>query len=484
MSGDTTLINETATSLKQLILKRSITPLDLLDALEARIAQVDPIVNAMPTVCFERARDHARKIIDKPPEQQGILCGLPVAIKDLEPVAGVRSTWGSPIYADFIPTASDCLVETVEQNDGVIYAKTNTPEFGAGANTFNEVFGATVNPWNTSRSCAGSSGGSAVALATGMAWLASGSDLGGSLRNPASFCSVVGFRPSPGRVAHGPARAGAYPADLGGMPNDPFGVAGPMARNVEDLALLLDAMVGFHTADMISLPKEANSFVDAVASRTLPKRIAFSPDLGITPVDPEIAKICETAARRFESLGCVVEQAHPDFSGVQDIFQTNRAISFYVGKQQLLKNNRDKLKPEVIWNIEKAREITMDDVARVELARADYVRRATDFFDDYDLLLSPATIVPPYPVEQRYVESCGGVTFDNYIEWCSIAYAITVTGFPAMSVPAGFTAEGLPVGLQLVGRPRGEAALLSAANLYEQASDLSNLVPIDPKVSV
>ncbi len=483
MSGDTTLIDATATDLKKLLQQKSITPLDLLDALESRVAQVDPIVNAMPTLCFERARDHARSVAAKSPQDQGVLCGIPVAIKDLEPVAGVRSTWGSPIYADFVPSASDCLVDMVEQSDGVVYAKTNTPEFGAGANTFNEVFGATVNPWDTTKSCAGSSGGSAVALATGMAWLASGSDLGGSLRNPASFCSVVGFRPSPGRVAHGPSRPGAYPPDLGGMPNDPFGVAGPMARNVKDLALLLDAMVGFHPADAISLPKEATSYVDAVASRALPRRVAFSPDLGVTPVDPEVAKICETAAQRFESLGCVVEQAHPDLSGVQDIFQTNRAISFYVGKQQLLQNHRDKLKPEVIWNIEKAREISMDDLARVELERAKYLTRATQFFENYDLLLSPATIVPPYPIEQRYVESCGDVTFDNYIAWCTIAYAITVTGFPAMSVPAGFTADGLPVGLQLVGRARGEAALLSAANLFEEAGELRFQTPIDPRVT-
>lgn len=474
------LIRETATNLKSMLLNRTISPMDLLDALETRINEVDPIVNAVPTLCFDRARDRARALSDIAPDQRGVLSGIPVAIKDLEPVAGVRSTWGSPIYRDFVPTASDCLVEMVENSDGVIYAKTNTPEFGAGANTFNEVFGQTLNPWNTAKSCAGSSGGSAVALATGMAWLASGSDLGGSLRNPASFCSVVGFRPSAGRVAHGAAKPGAYPADLGGMPNDPFGVAGPMARNVPDLALLLDAMVGFHPSDVISLPREAGSYVDAVASRHKPLRVAFSKDLGVTPVDSEVASICEAAARKFEDLGCQVEEAHPDFSGVQDIFQTNRAISFYVGKRELLNNHREHLKPEVIWNIEKAREITMDDVARVELERGRYVRRATEFFDQYDLLLSPATIVPPYPVEQRFVESCAGVDFENYIEWCTIAYAITVAGFPAMSMPAGFTANGLPVGLQLVGAPRGEAKLLSAANLFEEISNLDHQTPIDP----
>jgi amidase len=408
---------------------------------------------------------------------------MPVAIKDLEPVEGVRTTWGSPIYADFVPRGSDCMVEMIEASGGVVYAKTNTPEFGAGANTFNEVFGATLNPWDTSKSCAGSSGGSAVALATGTAWLATGSDLGGSLRNPASFCSVVGFRPSPGRVAHGAARPGAYPPDLGGMPNQPFSVAGPMARNVPDVALLLDAMVGQHAADVISLPREAGSYLEAVHARRAPRRVAFSADFGITPVDPEVAALCEAAARRFEDLGATVEEAHPDFRDVQDIFQTNRAISFYVGKKALLETRRDALKPEVIWNIEKARALTIDDLARVELARAAYLARARAFFETYDLLLSPATIVPPYPVQHRYVESCGGHTFSNYIEWCTIAYAITVTGFPAMSVPAGFTAGGLPVGLQIVGGPRGEAALLSAAALYEERAGLSARVPLDPRVA-
>ena len=412
------------------------------------------------------------------------MAGLPIAIKDLTPVEGVKSTWGSPVYKDFVPTRSDCLVENVEKEGALVYAKSNTPEFGAGANTFNEVFGATLNPWDTSKSCAGSSGGSAVALATGQAWIASGSDLGGSLRNPASFCSVVGLRPSPGRVAFGAAGEGAFPSDLFGIPGQPFSVSGPMARNVPDVALLLDAMVGHHPRDPISLPRTETRYLDAVKSRTKPKKVAFSKDLGVTPVDKEVAEICEKAAKRFEQLGCIVEEAHPDFSDVQDIFQTWRAMSFYVGKKALLDTNKDLLKPEVIWNIERAAEITVDDFARVELARARYLNRAVTFFEEYDLLLSPATIVPPYPIEQRFVAELGDHKFSNYVEWLSIAYAITITGHPALSVPAGFTKDGLPVGLQIVGGPRGEANLLSAANLYEEISDLKNLVPIIPKKSL
>jgi len=478
------LIKMTAGEVVSLLKKNVVSPIELLDALEQRINEVDKEVNSLPTLCFTRARSEADKLMQKPIEDRGILAGLPIAIKDLAPVKDVRSTWGSLIYKDFVPKRSDCLVENVETEGAIVYAKSNTPEFGAGANTFNEVFGATLNPWDTTKSCAGSSGGSAVALATGQAWIASGSDLGGSLRNPASFCSVVGLRPSPGRVAYGATGEGAFPADLFGIPGQPFSVAGPMARNVSDVALLLDAMVGHHPRDPISLPRTTTSYIDAVKSRTKPKKVAFSRDLGVTPVDPAVADICEKAAKRFEQLGCIVEEAHPDFSDVQDIFQTWRAMSFYVGKKSLLDTNKDLLKPEVVWNIEQAAAITVDDFARVELARARYLDRAVTFFEEYDLLLSPATIVPPYPVEQRFVAELGEHKFSNYVEWLSIAYAITITGHPALSVPAGFTKDGLPVGLQIVGGPRGEANLLSAANLYEEISDLKNLVPIIPKKSL
>ena len=482
--SDRDLITMTANEVVNLLKKNEVSPMELLSALEKRVNAIDKDVNALPTLCFSRAKSEAVKVMQKPLEERGLLAGLPIAIKDLAPVQGVKSTWGSPVYKDFVPTRSDCLVENVEKEGGIVYAKSNTPEFGAGANTFNEVFGATLNPWDTSKSCAGSSGGSAVALATGQAWIASGSDLGGSLRNPASFCSVVGLRPSPGRVAFGAAGEGAFPSDLFAIPGQPFSVAGPMARNVPDVALLLDAMVGHHPRDPISLPRTETRYLDAVKSRTKPKKVAFSRDLGVTPVDQEVAEICEKAAKRFEQLGCIVEEAHPDFSDVQDIFQTWRAMSFYVGKKALLDTNKDLLKPEVVWNIERAAEITVDDFARVELARARYLNRAVTFFEEYDLLLSPATVVPPYPVEQRFVAELGDHKFSNYVEWLSIAYAITITGHPALSVPAGFTKDGLPVGLQIVGGPRGEANLLSAANLYEEISDLKNLVPIIPKKSL
>lgn len=478
------LINNTAIQIRQQLLSKDISPLDLLDAIETRIAEVEPAVNALPTLCMERARETAKTVMKKPIEDRGILAGLPVAIKDLSSVAGVRTTFGSTIFSDFVPTESDCMVDMLEKEDGIVYAKTNTPEFGAGANTFNDVFGRTLNPWDTTKSCAGSSGGSAVALATGTAWLATGSDLGGSLRNPASFCSIVGFRPSPGRVAHGGSGPGATPPGIGGMINQPFGVSGPMARNVPDLALLLDAMTGVHASDPVSMPREGTSFLESVqgalSSDQQPLRIAFSRDLGVTPVHPEVASIVEKAAAVFEQLGCTVENAHPDFTDMEDIFQTNRAMLFYTAQHKLLDTAKDKLKPEVVWNIEKAQQVSMDDIARVETSRSAYIRRAAQFFEHYDLLLSPATIVPPFPVEQRYVEECEGTRFDNYIQWCSIAYAITNTGFPAMSVPAGFTTAGLPVGMQVVAGPRAERELLCAAARYEEHTGLMKKVPITP----
>ena len=340
--ADQDLVKETACAVVGKLNAGEVTPLDLLDVLEKRIAQVDGQVNALPTLCFDRARAHAKTLMQKPAGQRGLLAGLPVPIKDLTAVAGVLTTQGSPIYKDNVPARSDILVERLEHNGGVIYAKSNTPEFGAGANTFNEVFGATRNPWDTSRSAAGSSGGAAVALATGMAWLAHGSDMGGSLRNPASFCGIVGMRPSIGRVAHTP--AAAIDRNLG--------VQGPMARNVEDLALLLDAMSGEHPADPLSLPLLPKSFLSAVRSGNKPKRVAYSPDLGITPVDPEVAAITRKAAERLASSGVIVEEAHPDLREAHECFHVLRAFDFALSKAALLRAKRDQLKPEVIWNIE------------------------------------------------------------------------------------------------------------------------------------
>ncbi len=466
------LVRETANAVVDKLKKGDVTPLDLLDVLEKRIAEVDGKVNALPTLCFDRARTNARALMQKKPAERGLLAGMPVPIKDLLAVAGVRTTQGSPIFKDVIPQRSDVLVEHLEANGAVIYAKSNTPEFGAGANTFNEVFGPTLNPWDTSKSAAGSYGGAAVALATGTAWLAHGSDMGGSLRNPASFCGIVGLRPSIGRVAHTP--AAAIDRNLG--------VQGPMARNVEDLALLLDAMSGEHPADPLSLPLLPTSFLSMTRSGNKPKRVAYSPDLGITPVDPEVKAVTRKAAERFAEAGVIVEEAHPDLREAHECFHVLRAFDFALTKAQLLRTKRDQLKPEVIWNIEEGLKLTVEQIERAEAQRVVLTERTLKFFESYDLLLCPATIVPPYPIENRYVAECDGKTFDNYVEWLGIVYAITLACCPALSLPCGFTASGLPIGLQIVAAPRAEGPLLAGARVLEDILGLRGTTPIDPRV--
>lgn len=456
------LIHETARSIVAKLKSGEVSRGELLDVLEARHAEVDGRVNALPTTCFDRAR--AAEV-----DPGSTLAGLPVAIKDLSAVAGVRSTNGSPIYADNIPEKSDHIVQAIEAGGGVVFAKSNTPEFGAGASTFNEVFGRTHNPWNLSRSVAGSSGGSAAALVSGTAWLAHGSDMGGSLRNPASFCGCVGLRPSAGRVPSGPS----------GNDFEVLGQQGPMARNVGDLGLFLDAMAGPSAAEPFAQPDNSGFRAAAEAPR-VPRRVAWSADLGgLTPVDPEVRRVTEAAARRFEAMGAVVEEACPDYSGAHEAFQTLRAISFATGHDRHYRDHKDKLKPDVIWNIEKAFDLTGSDIVQANLIRNRMVQSHAAFFRTYDLLLSPATIVQPFAVEDRTVTHCDGVEFGTYIDWLAIAFAVTLTSAPALSLPCGFTGDGLPVGLQMVGPLRGEAQLLGHAAALE--ADLAlDLGPIDP----
>ncbi|MDP6352419.1 MAG: amidase family protein [Alphaproteobacteria bacterium] len=452
--------------------ERALSPLELIDAASRRIGEAEPAINALPTLCLERARRRARALMADPPEDPppGYLHGLPIAVKDLVAVAGVRTTQGSPLYADAVPEHSDYLVETLERNGAVVIAKSNTPEFGAGSHTFNEVFGHTNNPWNTALSAGGSSGGAAAALAAGEVWLATGSDLGGSLRNPASFCSVVGLRPSPGRVAHGP----------GVLPFNDLPVDGPMARTVGDTALMLDAQVGRHPGDPLSLEAPTTPFLDAFIDPKPPGRVAFSADLGFMPVEPEVAEICAGAAQAFTSLGATVEQACIDFTGAADIFHVLRAQMFAATKADLL-DHRDQLKPEVIWNIEAGLALSVDQIAGALRARGALYQRAVRFFEDHDLLLCPAAIVPPFDGALRYPSEVAGHKFEHYTGWLMICGAITLTGCPAASIPCGFTDDGRPVGLQVVGPPRGEAQVISAATLFEAAHDFAAMVPIDPK---
>ena len=461
------LWKKTATEVVALLKAGAVSPAELLDILRARIEAVDGTVNALPTLCRERAEAAAGRA-----DRDGLLAGLPVAIKDLAPVKGVRTTFGSPIFADNVPDHSDYVVERLEERGAVVYAKSNTPEFGAGANTFNPVFGVTRNPWDTRMSAAGSSGGAAVALATGTAWLAHGSDLGGSLRTPAGFNAVVGLRPSPGLVPSGP--------DL--LTFQDLAVEGPMGRTVADVALMLDAMAGADPRDPRSFASPVSSYVEALRDPPAGLRIAWSPDLGVTVVDREIQAVCAEAVAGFSGLGAVVEEACPDFAGAYDCFQTLRAAFFAGRAAPLLAAHRDKLKPDVVWNIEKGLALTADDIGRAERERTALYHRVAAFMADYDILACPVMQARPYPVERTYVEEIDGRKMASYIDWIAITFSITLTGLPVVALPCGFTEDGLPVGLQLVGRHRGEAALLAAAGQLEDLLGIASRVPIDPVV--
>ena len=470
MSG-TDLHRLTATAAVDLLRRGEVSPLELIDAAADRIAAVDGAVNALPTLCLDRARDQARRLMEQPAEARGVLAGLPVAIKDYNDLAGVRTTSGSPIFADTVPETSSHTVTALEAAGAIPVAKSNVPEF-AGANTFNPVFGPTRNPWDTRMSVAGSSGGAAASLAAGMVWLAQGNDLGGSLRTPASFCSVVGLRPSPGLVPRGPSA----------MPFSPLTVEGPMARTVADVALMLDAMAGHNPDDPLSRPAPGTPYVEALRDPARPLRVAFSPDLGATPVERETVALCRAAAERFAGMGCEVVEACTDFTGAFEAIHTLRAQLFAVWMGPLYEVERDRIAPQIVWNIEKGLALTADQVARAEQLRAALFHRVSAFFDDCDLLLCPAATVPPFPVTSPWPEEIDGHILDSYVDWISITFVVTLTACPALSLPCGFTESGLPVGLQMVGRPRGEAALLAAAGLLEDALGISGRVPLDPEI--
>jgi amidase len=449
-----------------------LTPLDLIDAVERRAAAVNGAVNALVTPCYDRAREHARRLMTLPHQERGLLAGLPVGIKDLNPVAGVRTTFGSPIFADNVPDVSDIMVQTIEGNGGIVVGMTNTPEFGAGANTFNEVFGETRNPWNPALNAAGSSGGSAVALATGIVALASGSDLGGSLRTPASFCSVVGFRPSPGRVANGP----------GDQRFNDLSVEGPMARNVLDVALFLDAMSGWRVEDPVSLPPPPGPFLSVAQRKRKPKRAALAVDLGgATPVDQPTRAVVRQAADKLASAGIEIVEASPDFSGAMETFHVLRGLSYVANTRALLERHRDQLKPDVIWNVEAGMALTAERIAKAQLYRSRLYGEMVAFLQSHDFLLTPAACCAPNPIEERWVREVDGHRFENYIGWLTLPACITLTTCPAISIPAGFTDDGRPVGIQLVGVPRGDAELLSAAAAIEDILGVRDAVPIDPK---
>jgi amidase len=460
------LVQLTARAAVERLKRGEVSPAELIEAALARIAATEPAIHALPTLCAERAHAAARRI-----DRNSLLAGLPIAIKDLEDVADVRTTRGSPIYAKHVPARSDIMVERLEAAGAIVLAKSNTPEFGAGANTYNQLFPPTTTPWNTGLTAGGSSGGSAAALASGQVWLASGSDLGGSLRTPASFCGVVGLRPSPGRIASGPSE----------LPFDTLSVKGPMARNVADAALMLDAMVGRHDEDPLSLEAPGDSYRAAAERPRLPRRVAYSPDLGICPVTPAVREVVGAAVRRLEGEGVVVEAARPDLADAPAIFRTLRAAGFAAGLKAEYEAHRDQLKPEVIWNIEQGLALDAAAVAAAERGRGRLYHRVAAFMRDYELLLVPAASLPPFDVHTPWIRELEGEAFDNYVEWIRITYALTLTALPILCLPCGVTPDGLPVGLQLIGRPRGEMPLLQAGAALEDLFGLAGRLPVDPR---
>jgi amidase len=472
MSSHDELIRLTATEAVHRLRRRELSPLELLDAVAARIEAVDGAVNALPIRFLDIAREDARRMMAAPPPADpgpGWLAGLPVAAKDYNDVGGQPTTFGSPIFAQSIAPHDDHTVATLRASGGIFFAKTNVPEF-AGSNTFNPVFGATRNPWNLAMTAGGSSGGAAAGLASGTLWMAMGSDLGGSLRIPASYCGIVGLRPSVGRVPRG--------AGLAAF--DSLWVEGPMARNVPDLALMLDALSVQHPEDPWSMPAPAQPFVQAVREARPPRRIGFTPDLGLSRVDPEVAAICRAGAQRFAAMGTQVDDACPDFRHGIDTFQTQRALMFGALRGELLARERARIHPSIIWNIEKGLNLGIDEVLRAERERTALFHRVAAFFQTHDLLACPVVAVPPFPVEQAYPTRIGDQELTSYIDWMFLTFVLSLTGCPALSIPCGFTAGGLPVGLQLIGPPHADARVLAAAALLEQALGLATQVPRNP----
>jgi len=441
---------------------RELSALEVMDAHLAQTERVNPAVNAIVTYLPELGRSGAQAVDaalargDDP----GPLAGLPVAHKDLAVTRGIRTTFGSPIYRDFVPDVDAIIVERLKRAGAVTFGKTNTPEFGAGSQTFNPVFGATRNPYDLSKTCGGSSGGAAVALACGMAPIADGSDLGGSLRNPASFCNVVGMRPSAGRVPNWPGFSAWFP----------LSVVGPMARTVPDTALMLSAIAGPDPRSPISLQEPGSSFARPLARDFKGTRIAWSPDLGGLPVEPEVAEALNAQRRVFADLGCLVVDATPDLSDADEIFRVMRAWNFELCYGQLLKSRRGLMKDTLIWNIEEGARLTGPQLGAAESKRTQLFHRMREFMDDHDFLVAPVAQVLPFDIDVPYVTEINGIRMESYIDWMRSCYYITVTGSPAISVPCGFSRTGLPVGLQIVGRYRDDFGVLQIAHAFEQAT--------------
>jgi amidase len=474
MRVGTALWEHDALTLAVMLRRREVSAREVIAAHIERIEAADGAVNAVVTRCFGAAMAQAAAADQalargEPP---GLLHGLPVAHKDLLDTAGVRTTYGSPLFAEHVPDRDELVVSRMSGAGAISLGKTNTPEFGAGSHTVNRVFGVTRNPYDLTRSAGGSSGGAAAALAARMICLADGSDLGGSLRNPASFCNVVGLRPSPGRVPRWPVTD----------PADTLGVEGPMARTVADAALLLAVQSGPDPRATLALdapPPRLDGPADVrrlLATDPRGLRVAWSADLGL-PVEPAVRAALAPARAVLAGLGCQVRDAAPDLSGGDEVFRTFRALRFATAFGPLLRRHPAAIGPNVAWNIERGQELTAADLGRASTAWAGLAARVSEFFAEFDVLACPVSQVVPFDAGLDWVHEIDGVPQGTYLDWMRSAYLISVTGLPAVSVPAGFTPGGLPVGLQLVGRRRADWHLLGVAAAFEAATCCARTAP-------
>jgi amidase len=457
---DGELLYLSAVDLASRIRRKQVSAREVMAAHLARIEAVNPKVNAVVTLVGERAMADAAKADEllARGSRLGVLHGLPVAHKDLVDTAGIRTTSGSPFYRDNVPTRDALIVTRIRAAGAVTLGKTNTPEFGAGSQTFNTVFGATRNPYDLSKTCGGSSGGAAVALACGMVPIADGSDQGGSLRNPAAFCNVVGIRSSPGRV---PVENGSWM---------PLSVSGPMARSVGDVALFLSAIAGPDPRSPLSIQEDGARFRAPLGRAFKGVRVAWWRGLGGIPFEPEIRRVIDANRRVFEDLGCVVEEAEPDFAGVDEAFQALRYSSNHTRYAPLVAQNAAWVKDTIKFEVAQAERLTGADIGRAMARQARMHEQSRQLFERYDYFVLPVTQVVPFDVTTPYPTEIAGTPMATYLDWMRSCWYVTFMANPAMSVPAGFTATGLPVGIQIVGRHRDDWSVLQLAHAFEEAT--------------
>jgi amidase len=455
-----TLSRKTAVELASLIATKAVSPVEVLDAHLATIARVNPKLNAIVTLVADAARDRAKdaEAAVMRGAKLGVLHGLPVVIKDITPTAGIRTTYGSPLFKDNVPEEDAEVVRRLKAAGAIVLGKTNTPEFAAGANTFNDVFGVTRNPWNPALSPAGSSGGSAVAVATGMAPLAQGTDFGCSIRMPASFCGIVGIRPTPGLTPN-------WPMPLAW---DPGQVNGPLARTAEDAALMLDAIVGFSRISPISVAPPWASARDIVAAANAKGlRIAYVSDIAGIGVEPEIDAICRATALSLRDAGATVEEIAFDISEGKSPYQAWRGL-WMIGQQYANLDRLEEFGANLKGNVKAGLKVTPTDFAASEQKRAQLFQRFAKFFEQYDLLITPQSPVKQFPVEMNFPTLINGKKLDNYTDWIAGSFLITLMSLPSGSVPAGKTNDGLPVGIQIVGPRFEEPLILSVMKIAQR----------------